>query len=90
MSLWRLSRQSDMGSLIWVRTPGVALAALVYPRLPSLTTSWSVLNPHETRMDLFNRPNLNLNLTLNLNPVPSRVAAGVVRTEPLLANRRDV
>ena len=47
MSLWRLSRQSDMGSFIWLRTPGVALAALVYPRLPSLTTSWSVPNAHE-------------------------------------------
>ena len=51
MSLWRLSRQSEMGSLIWLRTPGVALAALVYPRLPSLTASWSVPNPRNSGMD---------------------------------------
>ena len=48
MSLWRLSRQSDMGSFNWRRPPGVALAALVYPRLPSLTTSWSVPNAQKT------------------------------------------
>jgi hypothetical protein len=51
------------GSLIWFRTPRVALAALVYPRLPSLTTSWSVPNPQKTRMD--RRGGTNLNLTLN-------------------------
>jgi hypothetical protein len=26
MSLWRLSRQSDMGRFIWLRTPGVGLS----------------------------------------------------------------